>query len=153
MSQPDAMAARQRHYSELLQQIGGSLLNVAPEGWRRIDLIAKLAEGAQDLGLTVIMSDYSDAWIEPPRHLTSTFVALRKVMYDEQRGAWLSARYTIDPPSAFQIFYNYDHDPLWEPPLPTAMLRRDLEVYPRPSDRVPRWLSHATEQADASHAG
>lgn len=120
MSDPSSMDARQQRYDELLQQIGGALLGAAPPGWRRLDLIAKIADGVQDVGLTVIMSDFTDAWVGPPEHLTAAFAELRDVMADEQRGLWRSARYTMDPPNAFQVFFNYDHDPLWDPPLPAG---------------------------------
>ncbi|WP_116950796.1 TNT domain-containing protein [Jiangella endophytica] len=136
MSEPGTMDARQQRYGELLQQIGGALLDAAPPGWRRMDLIAKIAEGVQDLGLTVIRSDFSDARVAPPEHLTAAFVELRQVMDDEQRGAWLSARYTIDPPSAFQVFYNYDHDPLWDPPVPAEVPRPEAPGQPTGSARI-----------------
>lgn len=136
MSEPGTMDARQQRYDELLQQIGRALLDAAPPGWRRMDLIAKIADGVQDLGLTVIMSDFSDARVPPPEQLAAAFAELRRVMEDERRGAWLSARYTIDPPSAFQVFYNYDHDPLWDPPVPAEVLRRTAASPPAGAGRL-----------------
>ncbi|MET8798580.1 TNT domain-containing protein [Nocardia sp. NPDC004568] len=140
MSEPQVTPAAQERYVELLQQIGGALIGVAPVGWRRIDLIARIVAEIQDVGLTVIMSDWTDAVIPPPPRLAEVFAELRSVMYVPERGAWLSARYTIDPPGAFQVFYNYEHDPLWDPPISPAAFQRDLETYPRPVDTVPAWL-------------
>jgi hypothetical protein len=145
MSQPWD-PARQQRYEELLQMIGGALLGAAPQGWRRIDLIARIAEGVQDFGLTVIMGDGSYAEVNPPAQAAQAFIELRRVMYDE-RGAWLSARYMMNPPGEFQIFYNYDFDPQWEPPVPPAVFKRDLETYPRPPARVPEWLRRVVDQA------
>lgn len=145
MSQPWD-PARQQRYEELLQTIGGALLGAVPQGWRRIDLIARIAEGVQDFGLTVIMGDLSYAEVNPPAPAAQAFLELRRVMYDE-RGAWLSARYMMNPPGEFQIFYNYDFDPLWDPPVPPAVFKRDLETYPRPAARVPDWLRRVVEQA------
>ncbi len=121
MSGPSSMDARQQRYDELLQRIGGTLLDVAPPGWRRLDLIATIGDGVQDVGLTVIMSDFSDALVPPPERLATDFAELREVMRDEQRGVWRSARYTVDPPSAFQVFYAYD------PPDPAGSGRTGIE--------------------------
>jgi len=147
MSEPVVDQARQQRYEELLQQIGGALIGAAQQGWRRIDLIAKIAEGVQDFGLTVIMSDNSFAEVDPPAAAGQALLELRKLMYEPSRGAWLSARYVINPPGEFRIFYNYDHDPLWEPPIPPAYLERDLATYPRPAEAVPGWLRRTIEQA------
>ena len=66
MSQPWDPQARQQRYDELLQLIGGALIGAAPQGWRRIDLLGRIAEGVQDFGLTVIMNDLSYAEVNPP---------------------------------------------------------------------------------------
>jgi hypothetical protein len=138
--------ARRRRYDELLQQIGASLIGAAPQGWRRIDVVARLAEGVQDYGLTVIMPDMSTPEMELPAVAAQAFPELRTVTYQPARGAWLSARYVINPPGEFRIFYNTDHDPLWSPPLPPAVLARDLATFPRPAEQVPGWLRCAIEQ-------
>jgi hypothetical protein len=148
MSEPWSAQAQQQRYDELLQQTGAALIGVAPEGWRRIDLVAKIAEGVQDFGLTVIMSDLSDAEVDPPAQAARALVELRKLMYRPETGAWLSVRYVLNAPSEFRVFYNYEHDPLWDPPVPPAVLRRDLETYPRPAEKVPDWLRHTIEQVE-----
>lgn len=147
MSEPWVTQTQQQRYEELLQQTGAALIGAAPEGWRRIDLIAKIAKGVQDFGLTVIMSDLSNAEVDPPAQAAQALVELRELMYRPELGAWLSARYVINPPGEFRIFYNYEHDPLWEPPIPPAVFQRDLEAYPRPAEKVPGWLRRTIEQA------
>jgi hypothetical protein len=119
MSEPRVAPDQQQRCTELLHQIGATLIGAAPPAWRRLDLIARVVVGAQDVGLTVIMSDFSCAQVEPPQHLARAFAELREVMYVSERGAWRSARYTLDPPGAFQVFYDYDHDPRWNRRCPT----------------------------------
>jgi hypothetical protein len=146
MSQTKVTPAQQQRYAELLQQIGETLIDAAPQGWRRIDVIARIVEDVQDIDLAVIMSDLSAADVDPPPHLARAFAELRKVMYVPELGAWLSARYTINPPGEFRIFYNYDHDPQCDPPIPLAVFERDLETYPRPVEKVPGWLRRGVGQ-------
>lgn len=131
---------RDQRYDQLLQQAGAALIAAAPPGWRRIDLIARIAEGVQDFGLSVIMSDLSHAQVAPPAAAAQALVELRRLTYDPARGAWFSVRYLLNAPSEFRIFYNYDHDPRWDPPAGADVLRRDLAVFPRPPERVPDWL-------------
>ena len=149
MSEPQATQAEQQRYGELLQQAGAALIEAAPPGWRRIDLVARVAEGVHDLGLTVIMPDLSHAAVPPPASVADVMVELRALMYRPELGAWLSARYVVNPPGEFRIFYNYAHDPLWGPPLPPDVFRRDLAAHPRPAERVPAWLRRTIEQAGA----
>jgi hypothetical protein len=148
--------AQVERYDELLQQTGAALLGAAPQGWRRIDLIAKIADGVQDFGLTVIMADLSDAEVEPPAQAAQALVELRRLTYRPELGAWLSARFVVDPPGEFHIFYNYDHDPLWDPPVPPEVFEGDLAAFPRPPERVPGWLGGppvAVRQTPLGHEG
>lgn len=139
--------AEDQRYNELLQQTGSALIAASPSGWRRIDLIARIAEGVQDFGLTVIMSDFTAAEVDPPAQAGQALMELRKLMYHPTTGAWLSVRYMLNAPSEFRVFYNYEHDPLWDPPIPPAVFKRDLETYPRPAEKVPGWLRRTLEQA------
>jgi hypothetical protein len=127
-------------YDELLRVTGSALVNAAPPGWRRIDLIARIAGGAQDFGLSVITGDLSYAEMALPPQAAQALAEVRHVTYRPETGAWFSARYVVDPPSAFQVFYNFDHDPAWQPPIAPGYFQQDLAAYPRPPERVPEWL-------------
>jgi hypothetical protein len=50
MSELPASRTREQRHGELLQLAGSALMGAAPPGWRRIDLIARIAEGVQDSG-------------------------------------------------------------------------------------------------------
>ncbi|GAA4011836.1 hypothetical protein GCM10022247_37940 [Allokutzneria multivorans] len=140
MSQPLSDQDRERRYGELLNQVGASLLEVVPQGWRRLDLTTRIVVGAQGSALAVLMPDGSSTQVTPPQGATRAMVELRHLMYRPERGAWLSARYVVNPPGEFRVFFNYDHDPLWSPPVPPGVHAQDLATYPRPEERVPDWL-------------
>jgi hypothetical protein len=149
MSEPWAAQTPDQRYDQLVQQTGAALIAAAPPGWRRIDLIARIVEGMQDFELTVIMSDLSTAEVDPPAQVAQALVELRRLMHRPETGTWLSVRYVLNAPDEFRVFYNHAHDPLWDPPIPPAMLRRDLATYPRPAEKVPAWLRRTVEQAEA----
>src|SRR4051812_36708912 len=141
MSELPASRTREQRHGELLQLTGSALVGAVPPGWRRIDLIARIAEGVQDFGLTVVMSDLSSAHVAPPQQAVWALAELRRLMYTPERGTWFSARYLMNPPTEFRAYYNYEHDPLWDPPVPPEVFHRDLAAWPRPAEQVPSWLT------------
>ncbi|KAA2264613.1 hypothetical protein F0L68_05800 [Solihabitans fulvus] len=132
--------SEQLRRQDLMQQIGIALLDVAPDNWRRIDLLARMTSTVQDLALTVYLADTTTPEVVPPRGIGVALAELRQLMYEPGRGTWFSARCTIDPPGKFNISYNTDHDPNWNPPLLAEPWVRDLQAYPRDDEHTPDWL-------------
>jgi hypothetical protein len=130
---------------ELLRGVGEALLEVAPEGWRRLDLTCRSCATVQDMALAVVAED-GETWpLHPPDALFTAMAEVRRLTYRPGKGAWFSARFSVEPPARCSLVYNYEHDPRWDPPLPRAALERDLTEYPRVNERVPDWLIAAIE--------
>ncbi|GAA1347050.1 hypothetical protein [Saccharothrix algeriensis] len=149
----DPPTPEQRH-DELLQRIGGLLLDAAPEDFRRIDLLVRMTVAVQDLALTVYRPDGSTPEVLPPEELTAAFQEMRRVLHQPGRGTWFSCRCVVNAPVRIDITYNFDHDPLFSPPVPAADFARDLEVFPRDEVFLPDWLraklaEAATEERNA----
>ncbi|MBE1533352.1 hypothetical protein [Actinomadura algeriensis] len=142
----------QQRYEELVQRLGRVLLQVTPEGWRRIDLKILMLAGVCDLQLTVLMKDGSTPMVDPPRDCTLIAGELRSMMYRTDEGAWFGMRFMMDPPSAYWISFNGDFDPLWDPPVPAEAWAQDLAVFPRTAEHVPGWLRERL-QAPAAAPG
>jgi hypothetical protein len=130
---------RQR-YEELTQWLGRALLQVAPAGWRRIDLTVLMLAGVGDLRLAVIMPDGSSPAVDPPRECMGIAGELRSMMYRPDEGTWFGLRFMMDPPSAYWISFNGDFDPGWDPPVPPDTWAGDLAVFPRTDEHIPGWL-------------
>jgi hypothetical protein len=130
---------RQR-YEELTQRLGRAVLQVAPAGWRRIDLRILMLSGVADLKLAVIMPDGSSPAVDPPRECTPIAGELRSMMYRTDEGTWFGMRFMMDPPSAYWISFNGDFDPLWDPPVPPEAWAQDLAAFPRANEHIPGWL-------------
>ncbi|GAA3043064.1 TNT domain-containing protein [Actinokineospora globicatena] len=133
-------AEKTARYGELIQRIGIALLEAAPPGWRRLDLVAAVTSSVQEYGLVVHLADGSAAAQEPPAEVADAFLGLREVTYIPETGAWFTARFVMNPPTEYHVFFNYQQEPRWEPPVPTEVYARDLERFPREADQVPNWL-------------
>jgi len=140
-------ASEQQRQNELMQQIGEALLDAAPDGWRRIDLVVKMNVAVQDLALTVYLADGSTPEVVPAGDLTRAFAELRQLLHQPGRGTWFSARLSMNPPGSLNVSYNLDHDPKWFPPIPASYWVRDLEVFPRDEGFIPDWLREKIEEA------
>lgn len=136
-------------HEELIQQLGNALLDLVPgEGWRRIDLVSKMIVPVQDLALTVLMDDGSTPEVTPPDELNVILAGIRMVDYEPSRGAWFSARFSIDPPARIQYHYNHDHEPNWNPPIDASHYIEDLKRFPRDPDTMPEWLEDKIDEAN-----
>ncbi|MFF5264570.1 glycohydrolase toxin TNT-related protein [Actinomadura viridis] len=157
MSQPasDAGAVRQQprpfdqeRYDELQSRLGRILAQIAPQGWRRIDLQIRMTTAVSEVALTVLKEDGSYAEVEPPRNLTEIAAELRSMMYLQDRGTWFSMRFMMDPPDAYWTSFNTDFDPFWDPPVPAKVWEHDLRVFPRSAEHIPGWLRESLEADD-----
>ncbi|TDB72742.1 hypothetical protein E1264_41730, partial [Actinomadura sp. KC216] len=77
---------------------------------------------------------------------------LRRAQYLSEQGTWFSMVAIIEPESARPL-YNYDFDPLWDPPIPVDYWRRDQIVMPRDGANVPGWLRDRLDGREPAPAG
>lgn len=134
-------------HEELMQQIGGDLLDVVPDGFRRIDVMVKILVSVRDVIMTVYLEDGSTPAVTPPPRLGAAFAELRRLVYRPGRGTWFTARYVVNAPTRININYNLDHDPLMFPPVPASDFARDLEAFPRDPSHIPDWLRAKLDEA------
>ncbi|WP_344888457.1 TNT domain-containing protein [Actinomadura meridiana] len=117
----------------------------APSGWRRIDLHCIATVAVNDVALTVLTGEGETVTAETvPQELTGLLMDLRRAHYLSEQGTWFSMVAVIEPESARPL-YNYDFDPLWDPPIPVEYWRRDQIVMPRDGANVPGWLRDRLE--------
>ena len=127
-------------YNGMIQDIGRVLLRMAPQGWRRIDLKVLMVAPGHDITLTVVMNDGATTSVEPPQVIGQIAAELRARMYRPGEGTWFGMRYTLDPPSEFHVSYNFDFDPLWQPPIRADVFAQDIAAFPRDEQHIPGWL-------------
>ncbi|MEW2355416.1 hypothetical protein [Spirillospora sp. NPDC029432] len=127
-------------HEELVQRLGRILLEIAPSGWRRVDLRVTMTAAVSDVALTVLMPDGGSTEVEPPRDFADIAAELRSMMYVPDEGTWFGMRFTMDPPDEYRISFNGGSDPHWEPPIPPGVWAHDLSVFPRTAEHIPPWL-------------
>lgn len=67
-------------------------------------------------------------------------IKLRELTYHPYKGAWYTI--TIDFVQNVKplVTYNYLDAPAFDEPLPLSMYKKDLKIFPRPTESIPSWL-------------
>ncbi|MCE6998183.1 hypothetical protein LZG04_25790 [Saccharothrix sp. S26] len=137
---PPTPAERDAEVDRVLRWVCGRLLDLAPPDAVRLDLKVTMASTVEDFTCTTVAADGSARTHELPQDVHPAFADLRDLLYEPGRGTWLSVRLVIDPPDTVRVTFNFDVDPVWDPPVGPELLAKDLEDYPR--DELPPWLHH-----------
>ncbi|WP_150249366.1 antitoxin YezG family protein [Nocardiopsis deserti] len=130
---------------KVLTQIGGRILDEAPEGWTRIFYTRKSVIEQSTSTLVVEFEDGTSQRESVPSGMGLMLDDLRAGMYQEGKGTWFSFEYVITPPGRFNVTYNYDEDPGIT--FPTAFgFTNDLKYFPRDEEYIPGWLREKLQE-------
>ena len=151
------MAGQNERIAALEEQVIRFAGQLAPPGWKRIDLHCIATVAVSDIALTVLGEDKKISTAESvPSELTDLLMDLRRACYLSEQGTWFSVLFLIEPgasPSEIQRLYNYDFDPEWNPPIPLDCWRRDQIVLPRDGAYTPDWLRARLEDTEPAYDG
>jgi hypothetical protein len=134
------MARDSSQWREQSHEVGNALLDAAPPGWRRIDLLCRLNVDVEDFTLTVLTGDGDQAVVAIPEQVAPAIRRIRAAFHEPGEGTWFSMRFMLDPPTKFQTLFNLDWDPRWDPAIDVAGWVRDLDAYPRAPSNIRPWL-------------
>lgn len=127
-------------------QLVESLIEAAPAGWGRIEVVVRATVLVYDFAASAHLSNGAAVPFELPGAFLGGCQRLREEMYEPGRGTWFSLRIVLDAQQGSQVEVNFDDDPQWSvPPHPTSYLR-DVEVFPRDEEHTPAWLRALVEQ-------
>ncbi|MCR3754341.1 hypothetical protein [Lentzea californiensis] len=118
----------------------------APAGWSRVTLDVWANVLAYELAAAAKTAEGGFAGEVRLADMTERLQELREQMYEEDRGAWLSARFVLHREAEPEVTFNYDEDPRWSPELHPAMFVRDLEAFPRADEHLRGWLRETVER-------
>ncbi len=74
-----------------------------------------------------------------PAELAELFSVLRAGMYQQDRGTWLQARFTLTPEGAFDFDFALDDDPVWTDAPEPGVYPEELAGFPRADEYIPDW--------------
>ncbi len=125
---------------ELLDSIGKALLRSCPAvDWARIELQVTAAGRMVGTNLEVTQADGTvnrlhsiDDEGEDACH------ALRKQMYQPEKGAWYNAHFHLDQSLRFEAEFDYDNPPFDGAAAP-ELLTEDQRILPRRLEDLPPW--------------
>ncbi|WP_157767622.1 hypothetical protein [Actinosynnema pretiosum] len=104
-----------------------------------MDLKVLFAADVEDFVFATVLGDGSLLPVEMPEEVRAPFVGLRHLLHEPGAGTWFSIRFTMTPPDHYRVDFNFDVDPVWDPPLDPAVLADDLLRWPRTPENTPRW--------------
>lgn len=130
---------------ELLDELASVVLASAPESWQLIAVEYLCVGRHVELRVGVDDSNGEPIPWEPPHEVDNIFWRLRVGMYQQGRGTWYTAFFRISPPDNYEVFYNHDNEPPWNPPAES--FAKEQELLPRDDQHMPDWFHRRLAEA------
>ncbi|WP_241474769.1 hypothetical protein [Nocardiopsis xinjiangensis] len=132
---------------EILIRIGRSFLEAATREWEELTYEWDGLKGFSTDGL-YLRSPNGERDLVPFPEVIIDVKRLRSGMYQKGRGTWFSMRYTITPPTHYDVTFNYDDPPKFLfSPSPHGYAD-DLARFPRDPEHIPAWLQQKIDEAN-----
>ncbi|MCG8920031.1 hypothetical protein L6E12_30095 [Actinokineospora sp. PR83] len=136
--------------AELLREASGSLLSVAPTGWRELQFTFHSTISVDTAMLLCATGDGEPVPLAPPMKALRLFAKLRGGMYTTGKGAWFTARMIVSSSGSHEVTYDYDSEPEFTPPLVPETFVEDFRHFPRAEENTPAWLRQKFAEAGRS---
>jgi hypothetical protein len=128
----------------LLTKIFTEIQNATSRDSMKKELCVRGLASSMDISLSETMKDGSPATHHLGTRGARSCMALREMMYRPGKGAWYSARFTIDAQQACEVQYDYDSVPVDSDFGETLEdirdeLIEDQKLFPRDQENLPEW--------------
>ncbi|MFC4906533.1 hypothetical protein [Actinomadura gamaensis] len=127
-----------------------ALRSAAPEGWERLGLEFRATIGIDSATFEIVEPDGLTRTAMPPGQAVGRMDELRRAMYRRDKGAWFTARLSVERSGRFSAEFDYDGEPDFTPPLGPSAYRVDFDRFPRTEEHIPEWLRAKLRQAGPS---
>lgn len=127
-----------------------ALRSAARGEWDRIGLEFRATVGIDSATFEIVEPDGRTRTAMPPGQAVGRMDELRRVMYRRDKGAWFTARLSVERSGRFSVEFDYDGEPDFRPPLAASAYRQDLDRFPRAEDHIPGWLRAKLHEAGPS---
>lgn len=141
---------------DIVEEIGNRLPERVRGDWSKLEFnhrrLSMYAEGT--VAVTFATGETGGAFA--PRGISALERELRKLMYQDNVGTWLSVTWTVtknaDGSLSVDAVFNYDDEPDWDDDIHPGLYGIDLEDFPRSEDNIPEWLSSLLAEAEKVEA-
>jgi hypothetical protein len=137
--------------TELSRQIARIVVSNAPDGWVRATTRMYAVRPTGERHTEYQLQDGSTKVSHPEGlELTKAFIALREAMYQPGKGTWFAAELKLTREGHFSADFDYDLEPAWHGPAPSARgYADDLRKFRRDPEHIPGWLRAKLDEAGA----
>lgn len=96
-------------------------------------------------GVQIKERDGSVTNLEPPVEVLEYLTDHKRMSYDQDIGAWLSAEIFIAGPTRYKATYSTNTVADWMPEFSVDDLRAEFDTFPRPDAEIPDWARSQLE--------
>ncbi|WP_328530113.1 antitoxin YezG family protein [Nocardioides sp. NBC_00368] len=122
-----------------LEKLGHALMGAVNGDWSEIVLEVSAAGALTDTGLHVVRPDGIEDWsVKPTVEVFDASKALRRGMYQPDKGTWYSATARLDRDGQLDVDFDYDNPPL-DGDAEDELLLKDQVLFPRDAGHLPDW--------------
>ncbi|RKS05673.1 uncharacterized protein DUF600 [Nocardiopsis sp. Huas11] len=126
--------------SETLRKLGDLILDEVRGPWTEIALKYQGFITLTTSIITVTREDGNTEKVVPPSTVDELMDQIRDEMYEQGKGTWFSAQYTITPPGRFSVDFDYDNQPTFPFEPDPKTYYEDMAHFPRDFENTPDWL-------------
>ena len=120
-----------------LETIGAAMVKVVPEGWARAVLTVSAVAATMETQLAIEMLDGSvDAGLSIDVEAQMACDDLRDAMYEDGKGTWYNAVFSVAPGGGIEAEFDYDRPP-FEGGGDRDLFEDDQRAYPRDAAHPP----------------
>ncbi|MGY4770646.1 hypothetical protein ACXC9Q_27355 [Kribbella sp. CWNU-51] len=131
-----------------LETIGAAMVKATPEGWAKAVLKVSTVASTMETQLAIEMLDGSiDPGLSIEVEAQMACDDLRDAMYEEGKGTWYNAVFSVTPGAGIEAEFDYDQPPFEGGGTPD-LLEDDQRAYPRDAAHLPTWHPSSAESVD-----
>lgn len=147
---PDWQQLSPIEQQQLLGDITTQAVDTLPAGWQRLIVDYRVVGRHSEVSTGVRMADGATVGWDAPPEVWRQFLELRKGMYSEGIGTWVSFEYMVENPGRFKIRYNRDNEPSFDGTPTPDDFAAEYRWFPRSDENMPEWFRRGLAAAPPS---
>jgi len=133
------------------EQIARALVAAVEPGWSELRYVQQSAGGVGRMNVYVVRDGVETKMGSPAgAHLTAR--TMRGQMYQPGTGTWFSMELAVTDAGKVSTNFNYDDDPVFDPPIDPIAYAVDQDKFPRDPEHQPEWLRDRIAEGEARRA-